>query len=97
MGPHCPIDLPRRSPDDVYVRRLSHLFDEQGFEQGERINGYYQCPRCGLWWPCIEQPDAWEVSGDRWLATSWWGGVVCEACSLLIVEQPDGRTEVYEL
>lgn len=103
LGLHCPTDLPGRYWDssDVYVVRLSRWFDSDGFERGERINGYDQCPRCGLWWPNEEEPCAWEGSDGGepscWVAVDWWGAAVCEACELLMVEQPDGRPETYSL
>jgi hypothetical protein len=95
MGPHCPIDLLTRN--GPYAARLSSSYDADGFEQGERINGFEQCPKCGLWWPCVEEPDCWTEDGDKWKATGWWGAAVCEECDLLMVEQPDGRGEVYQL
>lgn len=100
-GPVCPVDMPTR--DRPYMVRLSGPTYEDGFEQGERINGYDQCPKCGLWWPCVEVPDCWEEDGldehgnVRWKATGWWGAAVCEECDLLMVDQPDGRGEVYQL
>ena len=95
IGPHCPINLPHS--DKPYVAYLSRSFDEDGHERGERINGFDQCPKCGLWWPCIEEPDCWEEDGDKWKATGWWGAAVCEECNLLMVEQPDGTPECYQL
>ena len=98
LGPHCPIDLPTR--DGTYCVYLSRYWDRDNFEKGERINGYDQCPKCGLWWPCIEEPDCWEESDhgtNKWIATGWWGAAVCEECELLMVEQPDGRGETYQL
>lgn len=100
MGPHCPIDLLQRCNFDRYVVQLSRSFDDEGYEQGERINGFVECPKCGLWWPCIEEPDCWEEDDEqkgKWVAIGWWGGVVCDECRLLIVDQPDGHTEVYQL
>lgn len=96
IGEHCPIDLPTRT--SPYRRVLSRSFDEDGHERGQRINGYSQCPKCGLWWPCIEEPDCWEEDEPgSWVAVGWWGATVCEECELLMVEQPDGRDEVYQL
>lgn len=95
IGPHCPANLPTRATP--YCVRLSNSFDEDGYEQGQRINGFDCCPQCGLWWPCIEEPDCWEEDDSRWKATGWWGASVCEDCGLLMIEQPDGRGECYQL
>lgn len=99
IGPHCPIDLPTR--DAPYCVRIGERgFDDRGHETGERINGFDQCPKCLLWWPCLEEPDCWEESDDqpgKWIATGWWGAAVCEECELLMVEQPDGTPECYQL
>lgn len=73
-------------------------FDDEGFERTERRNGACQCPECGLWWPSIEEPDMWtEDNSGRWIAEGWWGGVVCERCEVLMIEQPDGSGECYKL
>lgn len=80
------------------VREKRH-WDNEGYERTEIRDGATQCPKCGFWWPNIEEPDMWdenEVTGNL-DAINWWGGVVCSDCSLLIVEQPDGRSECYEL
>lgn len=86
-------------PKIVYERRH---WDKDGYERTERRNGAVQCPRCDLWWPCIEEPQAWSqtldsIMDERMDAIEWWGGVVCEECNLLMAEQPDGRIEVYQL
>lgn len=136
-GDYCPIDLPSRcwDPSDEFVRVLNDEhgnstwgFDDEGFQTGQRINGFDQCPRCGLWWPCIEEPDCWEetarhagcqhdlIEGHfgfydcpahgvipctevtvRHLAVGWWGGTFCEECELLLITQPDGTPEAYQL
>jgi len=79
--------------------RETRWWNEDGFEQTQRRNGAAQCPQCGLWWPIIEEPCAWTCEpGARHNATEWWEGFqVCSECSLLMLEQPDGTTEVYEL
>lgn len=91
------VDLLRA--DARIARPPKRVFDDEGHERGERRNGGVQCPECELWWPTIEEPDAWTLdeSTGKWNATGWWGGTVCELCSLLLVEQPDGRAEVYRL
>lgn len=94
-GYHCPIDLKSR---DSYAVVLSLAFDAEGYERGERINGFVQCPKCHRWWPCIEEPDMWNQRWDgKWIASGWWGASVCEDCDLLFVEQPDGTPETYRL
>lgn len=88
-------DLLTEGPKLIY---LNCTFDCEGYERTERVNGAMQCPRCGLWWPCIEEPDCWtEDELGRWIAVEWWGGVVCGCCHLLMVDQPDGRSEAYQL
>ena len=74
-------------------------WDGDGYELTEIRNGATQCPICKLWWPNIEQPAEWEEDEDtgRWNATGWWGGVLCEFCGLLQIEQPDGTQECYQL
>lgn len=102
-GPHCPIDLMARDRRDPYEFTIETYFDDDGFEQGEKIIGYDCCPKCGLWYPCVAQPDSWELHGldktgkERWFATGWWGGTVCNECELLMIEQPDGAGECYQL
>lgn len=96
IGLHCPIDLANR--DNYRCRLGGRKFDAEGHERGERINGFYQCPKCDVWWPCVEEPDMWdEGPHGRWYASGWWGAAVCEECGLLMVDQPDGRTECYRL
>jgi len=74
-------------------------WDAEGHERTERRNGAMQCPKCGLWWPMIEEPDMWDQNEKtgRWDASGWWGGVACCECRLLLIEQPDGTCEAYEL
>lgn len=95
IGPHCPIDLFDR---ESYLCPLTlPAYDADGYERGERINGFCECPQCHAWWPCIEEPDHWEEDGERWKAIGWWGAAYCDECGLLLVEQPDGTPEVYQL
>lgn len=104
LGPHCPIDLLNSCSYEPYLKYLGVHFDEENYMRGERINGFEQCPKCGVWYPCIEEPNEWqEYEGDnpklqgKWMASDWWGGTVCEECNLLMIEQPDGRGECYQL
>ncbi|TXH55021.1 MAG: hypothetical protein E6Q97_09730 [Desulfurellales bacterium] len=85
--------------EDTVILRTRRVWDEDGFERGQRRNGATQCGECGLWWPNIEEPDAWQENPEtgKFDAVAWWGGVVCEQCDLLFVEQPDGRGEAYSL
>lgn len=95
--PFCnQVDIVRAAPRIVRERRH---WDEHDFEQTERRVGAEQCPKCGLWWPAIEQPDMWTLSetDGKWDADGWWGGTVCEQCSVLMINQPDGRGECYDL
>lgn len=89
-------DIDPRFPVTEY--ELRH-WDDEGFERTERRIGASQCPKCGLWWPAIEEPDCWEENEatGRWDAVDWMGFEVCEQCGLLMVVQPDGSGEVYEL
>lgn len=96
--------FPFANQADLHTRgaitcREKRHWDDEGNERTERRVGAVQCPRCGLWWPAIEQPDTWTHNEDtgNWDATGWWGGVVCSECHLLLIEQPDGRAEVYDL
>lgn len=79
-------------------REVRH-WDEENHELTQIRTGAYQCPECGLYWPLIEEPDAWRLNEEtgRWDAVDWWGGVVCEECGLLMIDQPDGTGEVYRL
>lgn len=103
IGSHCPVDLQASDELIPYVCLLWRRFDPDDVtgtrERGERIHGFDQCPKCGVWWPCIEEPDGWELNADDevWLAISWWGGTICEDCGLLMVTQPDGTPETYRL
>lgn len=94
----CPIKLPSLTSSPPIVNG-PRTFDEESHERGERINGYCECPKCGLWWPIVEEPDCWEWNerSQRWIATGWWGAAVCEACELLMADQPDGTPECYYL
>lgn len=99
------------------VMRGRRRFDAEGYERTQRRNGAYRCPKCGLWWPVIEEPCEWvesryvvkedgpagalvEQPGDaavlRMRAVDW-GRSACEMCQLLMVVQPDGTPEVYQL
>lgn len=96
IGYHCPIDLLTRT--EPYVFRLAPpCIDSEGYERGQRINGFAQCPKCGVWEPVVEEPDMWDEADGVWVASGWWGGAICEECNLLLVEQPDGTPECYEL
>lgn len=57
-GWQCPTDL----FDDgmPFTRRLTAFIDEDGKEDGERINGVCECPECLAWWPIIETPSGWD-------------------------------------
>ena len=92
-----PVDLQTRLGN--WLKYEHQRFDDDGYERTERVNGSVQCPRCELWWPCVEEPEEWvdDNSSSMKYAVSWWGGVVCCECQLLIVDQPDGRVEVYKL
>jgi hypothetical protein len=86
--------------NDARVKYETRRWDADGYERTERRAGACECPRCGLWWPLIEEPDHWELSdGDaiRWDAVGWWGAVHCGPCGLLMVTQPDGRVECLDL
>jgi hypothetical protein len=88
-------DLMTSAPKIV---REKQCFDAEDYETTQRRNGAVQCPKCKLWWPSIEDPDWWTQREDgKHIAIGWWGGVVCEVCDLLLIEQPDGHTEVYWL
>ena len=89
-------DLHTRGP--VICRERRHWGDD-GHELTQRRVGATQCPQCGLWWPDIEEPDEWteDKENGRWNAIGWWGGTCCEECGLLMIEQPDGTGEVYDL
>ena len=81
-----------------YYRYEPVHYDGEGYERTERLNGAYQCPKCGLWWPVIEEPDMWvELADGRWRADGWWGAAACESCRILMLDQPDGRSECYQL
>lgn len=90
-------DIPHKDARLAYERRH---WDDQGYERTARRNGAYQCPKCELWWPIIEEPDCWTQSlndRNRMDAEGWWGAAVCEKCQLLMVDQPDGVGECYDL
>jgi len=72
--------------------------DDEGFEQAYRVDGWEECPKCNLIWPRVAQPDMWDqTEGGIWIVTGWWGGVVCEDCGILLITQPDGTPEAYNL
>ena len=100
-GLFCPVGLPDMDPCEPFVCMLWHDWEMKAslwWERGERINGFNQCPKCGLWWPIHEQPSARELNDDGWWCISeWWGSAVCTECHLLMVEQPDGTPECYQL
>lgn len=85
---------------DIKPVYLQREYDANGYERTQRINGGYQCPKCELWWPCVEEPDCWTMNQhdeNKWDAEGWFGGVVCEDCGLLMIDQPDGTAECYSL
>lgn len=96
--PYCnQADIVHAEPRLAYEKRH---WDDERFERTQRRNGAYQCPKCGLWWPLIEEPDMWTEADETpgwWTAEGWWGGVACEGCEILMVSQPDGRGECYDL
>jgi hypothetical protein len=98
IGSHCPTDLLDRYDYESYVKVLAIHPSDDGYPTGERINGFYQCPKCNAWWPCIEQPDmwTWDDSG-KWRISGWWGAAVCATCGLLMLDQPNGQGECYQL
>jgi hypothetical protein len=102
-GIHCPINLPAWTWADAFefepiILVPPYVGDDQN-ERGERIGGWSQCPKCGVWWPIVEEPDMWTESDDgtHWVAEGWWGAAVCMDCGMLMVDQPDGTGECYEL
>ena len=98
MLPFCnQTDLHARGPLIVVEERRA--WDDDGYETTQRRIGATQCPRCGLWWPEIQEPDGWKFNAATglWDADDWWGGVMCELCDSLMIEQPDGTGEVYSL
>lgn len=93
----CPAD-----DRDPFTKLLGKpYFDKDGFQRGTRINGIAQCPECGLWWPLIEEVEAW-VSGDeigdagrkfsgKWVATEWGIGTAeCLDCGCIVIDSFDG-------
>lgn len=87
------MSMPRCNQADLFtvgarVRREHRHWDANGYEQTERSVGAVQCPRCNLWWPVIEHPDAWSQNADtgRLDADGWWCGVFCEQCGLLLID-----------
>lgn len=104
IGPHCPIDLLDRCDFIPYIKVLYGHIDDEGYQRGERINGFYQCPKCGSWCPVIEEPDCWEeYTGihpekfGKWVAIEWWGVAECGDCGLVMLSQPDGTGECFQL
>lgn len=102
LGEHCPINLLSTLDDGIpYIRRIGpRTFDDDHCEQGKRINGFDQCPKCGLWWPCVEEPDMWAEDDENhgiMFAEGWCGWSVCCDCRLLLFTQPDGTPEAYQL
>lgn len=90
-------DLMRAEPRRTRERRH---YDADGYERTEVRTGDCQCPKCGLWWPVIESPDMWTQNPKdttKLNAFGWWGAAQCGTCDLLLAEQPDGRSECYDL
>lgn len=75
-GWQCPVDM--ESDVVPFVRRLTAFIDQDGCEDGERINGVCRCPGCSTWWPIIESPIGWE-EGELKVATVSEGGVSYDA------------------
>ena len=102
-GIYCPVDLPYWTLADILafesIMLVRPFVGDDQHERGERISGWSECPKCGLWWPIVETPDAWVESddGSHWVADSWWGAAVCDECDVLMVTQPDGTGECYQL
>lgn len=75
--------------------------DRDGHPRGERINGYVECPKCGLAWPLIEEPDCWKnvaIVGELWVVDGWGPGTAeCIECGKLFVDTFEGCFELRML
>lgn len=95
LGWRCPT---RFSPDPYCVRLTigQRPYDADGYERTKRINGVLQCPHCGLYWPIIEEPEAWTRDDrGRWRATEWGPGTAeCLQCKRVFVDTFDGYFEL---
>lgn len=86
QGWRCPARYPHEH-DQPFVHQLGQItFDKELFQRGERINGVTECPRCGLLWPSIEEPECWEECGRQKVAIEWGPGTAeCLDCDICIV------------
>lgn len=81
---------------ETFRRMLSGpTFDADGYQRAERIHGIAQCPDCGLWWPLIEQVEAWRHGRGKYrgkhLAIEWGPGTAeCLECGVVLVDSFDG-------
>jgi hypothetical protein len=91
-GWRCPAD----QNAETFRRLLRRpAFDQDGYMRAQRIHGIAQCPDCGLWWPLIEEVEAWVAgTGEhdgKWIATEWGPGTAeCIECGCIVVDTFDG-------
>ena len=86
--------------DPRICREKPRRFDKKGYERTQQRTGACECPKCGLLWPVIEEPNCWtQDKNDRskWIATEWFGSAYCEQCAVVMVDQPDGDGEYFVL
>lgn len=88
----CPTNL----APDPFVQVISSYLDCNDHERGERINGVLECPHCGLYWPIIEEPEAWtQRKTGTWRAVEWGPGIAeCLQCNRVFVDTFDGCFEL---
>lgn len=96
VGWCCPVDGDQRP----FTRLIEGPhFDAEGYQRASRINGIAQCPDCGLWWPLVEEIEAWTDGSSipsgkfagKWVASEWGPGVAnCLECDVVIVDSFDG-------
>lgn len=78
---------------DGVLHYLNYHLDAENHERCQRINGYAECPDCGLAWPMIDEPEAWTLSEATgvWEATDFGPATAeCLDCGLCIVDTFDG-------
>ena len=92
-GWRCPSSL---FQGDAFMVRLGReTIDREGYPHQLRINGAIQCPKCGLFWPLIEDSDEWTRVDGKWRVSGFGLGMAeCIECRKVFVENFDG---VHEL
>lgn len=80
------------APEPFVVLIRKPRFDAEGTQRAKRINGSVECPKCGLYWPMVEDIGEWTQGDDgRWHSRGWNHGFAeCLICGLVFADTFEG-------